>query len=85
MYIAKKEFMNAYNELNDPREQSKRFDLQLKDRQTGDLEAQEKDESFIDALEYGLPPTVGWGLCMLFANTRSIRDVITFPIHSKDN
>ncbi|EGC37312.1 hypothetical protein DICPUDRAFT_150147 [Dictyostelium purpureum] len=84
LFVGGKELVNAYSELNDPKEQRKRFLAQSQDRITGDDEAQILDESFCNALEYGLPPTGGWGLgidrlCMLFSNTTTIKDVLFFP------
>lgn len=58
----KKEVCNAYTELNDPATQRERFEQQAKDRAAGDDEAPPTDEAFCTALEYGLPPTGGWGL-----------------------
>jgi lysyl-tRNA synthetase class 2 len=85
LFIGGKEYVNAYVELNDPYEQRNRFLLQQADRKAGDMEAQILDEGFCVALEYGMPPTVGWGLgvdrlCMLVSNSKHIRDVIAFPI-----
>ncbi|KAK5580253.1 hypothetical protein RB653_000268 [Dictyostelium firmibasis] len=84
LFVGGKELVNAYSELNDPKEQRKRFLAQSMDRTTGDEEAQILDESFCNALELALPPTGGWGLgidrlCMLFSNTTTIKDVILFP------
>ncbi|KAF9594679.1 hypothetical protein IFM89_034362 [Coptis chinensis] len=62
LFINKHEVCNAYTELNDPVVQRERFAEQLKDRQSGDEEAMALDEVFCTALEYGLPPTAGWGL-----------------------
>ncbi|EGD75416.1 lysyl-tRNA synthetase [Salpingoeca rosetta] len=85
LYIDGKEIVNAYNELNDPDEQRSRFREQEAERAAGDDEAQVPDEDFCRALEYGLPPTVGWGmgidrLIMLLTDTGNIRDVIAFPM-----
>ncbi|MGC8870435.1 MAG: lysine--tRNA ligase, partial [Brevinematia bacterium] len=84
LFIGGFEVSNAYTELNDPFDQKNRFDEQLKQREQGDEEAQMKDEDFITALEYGLPPTAGQGigidrLVMILTNSPSIREVILFP------
>jgi lysyl-tRNA synthetase class 2 len=85
LYMARMEMANAYSELNDPMEQRRRFEAQLRARDAGDEEAHRLDEDYIRALEYGLPPTAGEGvgidrLVMLFTDRASIREVILFPL-----
>jgi lysyl-tRNA synthetase class 2 len=84
LFVNTKEVCNAYTELNNPHVQRDRFAQQAKDKEFGDDEAQLIDETFCTSLEYGLPPTGGWGMgidrmCMFLSDTQNIKEVILFP------
>ncbi|KKY14186.1 putative lysyl-trna synthetase [Diplodia seriata] len=88
-FVCKKEIVNAYTELNDPFDQRMRFEEQANQKAQGDDEAQLIDETFCNALEYGLPPTGGWGMgidrmVMFLTDNYSIKEVLTFPMMKED-
>lgn len=90
LFIAGKEFANAYTELNDPIDQLERFEAQLAERDLGNDEANDIDMDFVEALDYGMPPAggIGYGidrLMMLFLEQDSIRDVLLFPTMKEKN
>ena len=85
IYAGQMEISNGFSELNDPEDQRRRFEDQLKERERGDDEAHQMDEDYIRALSYGMPPAGGVGigidrLCMLLTDQHTIRDVILFPL-----
>lgn len=89
VFVATKEICNAYTELNDPFDQRARFEEQARQKDQGDDEAQLVDETFCNALEYGLPPTGGWGcgidrLAMFLTDSNTIREVLLFPTLKPD-
>ncbi|XP_041969459.1 lysine--tRNA ligase isoform X1 [Aricia agestis] len=90
LFVMKKEICNAYTELNDPATQRERFEQQAKDRAAGDDETPPTDEAFCTALEYGLPPTAGWGvgvdrLTMFLTDSNNIKEVLLFPAMKPDD
>ena len=89
VFVATKELCNAYTELNDPFDQRLRFEEQARQKAQGDDEAQLVDQTFLNALEYGLPPTGGWGcgidrLAMFLTDSNTIREVLLFPTMKPD-
>ena len=88
-FVCKKEIVNAYTELNDPFEQRLRFEEQARQKAQGDDEAQMVDENFCTALEFGLPPTGGWGMgidrmVMFLTDNYTIREVLAFPFMKEE-
>ncbi|KFX96578.1 hypothetical protein V490_03274 [Pseudogymnoascus sp. VKM F-3557] len=88
-FVCKKEIVNAYTELNDPFDQRLRFEEQARQKDQGDDEAQMVDENFCTSLEYGLPPTGGWGmgidrLVMFLTDRYSIKEVLAFPFMKEE-
>ncbi|KAF2452896.1 lysyl-tRNA synthetase [Lineolata rhizophorae] len=88
-FVCKKEIVNAYTELNDPFDQRLRFEEQARQKAQGDDEAQLIDETFCQSLEFGLPPTGGWGMgidrmVMFLTDNYSIKEVLTFPFMKDD-
>jgi lysyl-tRNA synthetase class 2 len=85
IFAGQMEISNGFSELNDPEDQRRRFEAQLRERERGDDEAHQMDEDYIRALSYGMPPAGGVGIgidrvCMLLTDSHTIRDVILFPL-----
>lgn len=89
LFVNRRELCNAYTELNDPIDQRERFAEQAMAKSSGDDEAMLIDEMFVTSLEYGLPPTGGWGLgidrlTMMLADHNTIKEVLLFPMMKPD-
>ena len=89
LFVCYKEICNSYTELNDPSVQRDRFASQAKDKAAGDVEAQMIDENFCTSLDYGLPPTAGWGMgldrvTMFLTDSNNIKEVLLFPAMKPD-
>ena len=85
LIVAGWEIANGFDELNDPIEQKKRFERELKEREKGDIEAHPFDEEYLKALECGMPPAAGLGIGIdravaVFTNSKTLREVILFPL-----
>src|SRR5207247_4072063 len=85
IFGGKMEIANGFSELNDPEDQRRRFEQQLKERERGDEEAHQMDEDYIRALTYGMPPAGGVGVgvdgrALVLTDSHTIRDVILFPL-----
>ena len=90
IYAGQMEICNGFSELNDPEDERRRFEPQLKEREHGDDEAHQMDEDYIRALSYGMPPAGGVDvgmhrLCMLLTDSHTIRDVIIFSLTAEKN
>jgi lysyl-tRNA synthetase class 2 len=90
LFIAGKEIANGFSEINDPEDQHNRFLMQVRQRDEGNSEAHIMDADYVEALEYGMPPTAGEGigidrLVMLLTDAASIREVILFPHMKKSS
>jgi len=90
LFVCRKEVCNAYTELNDPAVQREMFSNQVKDKDAGDDESMYYDEGYCTALEYGLPPTAGWGmgidrLTMFLTDSNNIKEVLFFPAMKPDD
>src|SRR5438045_9653038 len=90
IFAGQMEISNGFSELNDPEDQRRRFEAQLKERERGDEEAHQMDEDYIRALSYGMPPAGGVGIgidrvAMLLTNSHTIRELILLPLPTPKN